>query len=690
MHLVHDLILLLLNEDTGYFHQVPGWNLNCAIAGGCLADLALSGHIDTDLDHLFVTKRDKIKVPYLNKILEEINAEPDKKNTQYWIERLSTHSEEVMVASLSDLRDEEILIEHSGGFWSLAQGTWQVEAYSMPSEIPSEFVKTRIAKVLLGGEIPHPKDAILVALAKSCNVLQYIFPATDEIAERIDVICNLDVIGRSVGEATAKSIAQPRFHRALNTKPIPLAPLRDLLFNPLLRGGNIPALFADVAIKHGPVFRLNVPFQKEKMLFLAGPGPNRWMHQVGRSYVRSKDYLSEFEEVYGASRILPSMDGADHFRMRKAIYATYSRAALADRLDELYYFARKHLATWKPGDILYAVNDLKKFSNAQFSHLSVGVDTQREFENLVEFKERSLTTHVQRTLPKFMLETPGMKRRKKLIGNLVNRIQAAHTPAQRVGKPHDIVDDILGLHAADPQFLPETDLVFSLISPLIVSLYMGNALAFALYNLLRHPELYRQIQAEADRIFAKDDPDKEAVSKSELDLTYRFFMESQRLYPIIPIQIRTVMNSCVIEGYEIPLGSKIHLVQTATHYMDDIFPDPFTFDIDRHRTEGDSSYHVLNYAPFGLGTHKCLGFQWVELHLAINLLMLVHYFDFELSPSNYQLRINPFPTMCPTKKMKLRITEQRHPLRPQESRPAFAALKHAEPTACPVSAAKSA
>ena len=31
--LLDELVLTLLNEESGYFRQVPGWNLNCAVAG---------------------------------------------------------------------------------------------------------------------------------------------------------------------------------------------------------------------------------------------------------------------------------------------------------------------------------------------------------------------------------------------------------------------------------------------------------------------------------------------------------------------------------------------------------------------------------------------------------------------------------------------------------------------------------
>ena len=52
--LVDELVLFLINEESGYFHQISGWNLNCAIAGAVLADLSITSRIDTDLASLFV------------------------------------------------------------------------------------------------------------------------------------------------------------------------------------------------------------------------------------------------------------------------------------------------------------------------------------------------------------------------------------------------------------------------------------------------------------------------------------------------------------------------------------------------------------------------------------------------------------------------------------------------------------
>ena len=124
----------------------------------------------------------------------------------------------------------------------------------------------------------------------------------------------------------------------------------------------------------------------------------------------------------------------------------------------------------------------RQLINAELSPLSLGVESQDIIDDLISYKERALMTHVMKIMPKFLLKTPGMKRKAKSIETVLDRVQSIHTPAQRAGCPRDLADDLLSLHASDPQFLPESNLRFALSAPLIASVYLGDALGFALYS----------------------------------------------------------------------------------------------------------------------------------------------------------------------------------------------------------------
>ena len=72
--LTQELILMLLNEETGYFHQVPGWHLNCAVVGAALAELSLRSRIDTDMESLFLVDESETGDPALGPPHSERNC----------------------------------------------------------------------------------------------------------------------------------------------------------------------------------------------------------------------------------------------------------------------------------------------------------------------------------------------------------------------------------------------------------------------------------------------------------------------------------------------------------------------------------------------------------------------------------------------------------------------------------------
>ena len=122
------------------------------------------------------------------------------------------------------------------------------------------------------------------------------------------------------------------------------------------------------------------------------------------------------------------------------------------------------------------------------------------------------------------------------------------------------------------------------------------------------------------------------------------------------------MNECIVSGFQIPPKTHLLICQTATHYADDLFKDPLEFDIDRYLPDRAEHTKPGAYAPYGLGTHTCLGSRWVELQMAVNLLLIAYHLKLEVVPVNYKIGINPFPTSAPNKKMKFRVAEITNPI----------------------------
>ncbi len=661
LSLPEELLLALLNEESGYFHQVPGWNLNCAMAGAALAELSLIGRIDTDPESLILLDATETGRSQLDPILREIASEEEPHDARYWVERLAPRSESLISQTLDELVRRQILDKHLGDFYTLAnrhrRDTALGEEYTA-----GDFVKARLVRIIFTDAIPSPREVIITGLVNACRAFHVMFQIDEHEEERIQFVSQMDLIGQAISEAVGESIIiGPTLRRPSLTKRIPTVSVRDLLFNRELREGRLPAGFAHLAEKYGPVFELRIPFQKN-MIVLAGVETNKWTQSKGRLFLRSKEYFEGVDKAYGVSRSMHSVDGADHFRFRKSLQPAYARSVLTRRLDEVYDLARAHMETWDVGATIPAQTMMRPFLNAQASPLLASIDTQDEIDDALKYKMRVLNVGIAKMMPNFMLKTLPMRRRAKAMDKIVDRMQSTHTAAQRVGMPQDVVDAYLALHASDPQFLPESDLSLPLGAILMTSMYMGDQLGFALYWLVQNPDLYERVTAEADALWAEGDPSEDDLSLERIDVTHRVLMETLRMSPIVAMSMRTVMNTCVVEGYELPLGSRLLIAQTASHYMEEAFPDPHRFDIDRFVPPRNE--HIgAGYAPYGLGTHSCLGFRWSNLQLAIDLLMLTRYFRIELARPYKRLPMDPLPSQSPSNKLKFKLVEQRHPLR---------------------------
>ncbi len=665
LNIPQEFLVTLLNEQTGYFHQVEGWTLNCAVIGAVLADLSLKSRIDTDEEHLFLLDSTETGEAALDLCLAELAAQPNPQPPRYWIERLAVHSEDVINATLADLVKLEILTHHEGEFYTTNHCAWHADLHQYPrGESVGTYIKSRIEELLFTDVVPNPRDSLIVGLLNACDVIKLIFEVDEDGERRIELVCKTELINRMLSAAVAEvAIASPTLRHSPLTKPIPKIPLKSLLSSPHLRDGNLPALFGNLAARYGPVFQIAAPFQKPRT-FLAGPDINQWVRRNSRQFMTSGTYFREMEMVCGANNLLPSTDGADHFRLRKLMGRIYSTASFQERLGDMFRLTRQFMARhkWRPGSELEVQRDTRLMASFQMFQILLSTDAQDLFEDLVKWNERAIVCYVADFLPRFLTRTPGMNRRFRLYENLMQRIRQNHTPSQRAGAARDLADELMALHGSDPQFIPEQNLLFMLaVTPVFQSLYLGDMLGFVLFEMARQPHIAARIHEEAAALFDGGDPGKDELSLDKFDVTHRFLMECMRLYPIIAVNLRNVANTCVVDNYSLPLRERLYIVQTAAHYMSECFADPYKFDIDRYRSPRNE-HHGPGYAPYGLDTHTCAGRPWMNLQLAVSVLVIAYHFEFAPLPADYRLKINPLPALSVTRKLKLRIATQLHDL----------------------------
>ena len=256
-----------------------------------------------------------------------------------------------------------------------------------------------------------------------------------------------------------------------------------------------------------------------------------------------------------------------------------------------------------------------------------------------------------------------LRRARARLDELTAWIVALHEPQNRGDRPLDVIDHVLAMHRADPQFLPETDVGILVLEPIYAPMdTLAHSLSFMLYELLKDRDLLQRARAEADALFSQGTPTAQGVRR--LDVIRRAFLETLRRYPIVPRTVRTVSNSFEFAGCRVPAGRQVILDFTLPHHLPEYFPDPERFDIDRFAPPRNEHRQPGVYQPYGIGTHRCLGEHLAEFVALTAMATVLHDVELALHPRGYTLttrRTKGIPTPHPGRSFRFRMLGGRSP-----------------------------
>ena len=406
--------------------------------------------------------------------------------------------------------------------------------------------------------------------------------------------------------------------------------------------GDLLAFLAREYHKRGPLFRVHA--LNSRHIALVGPDANVFAQRNGGELLRSHETWQGFNSAMGAKDGLTAMDGPGHIRMRKAQTRGFSGSVIEGRLDEVAEITRRMTAGWGDGKPVAVHYAMQQVIAEQLAILTTGVSSGDSIDALITVLDNLLKVHVRRQRPALMLSLPRVKRARRQLEELNDRVLKHHERGDR--EHQDLIDDLLELHRADPQFLPETDLRLVMLGPFFAGIETAaSTSAFALYAVLKRPDLLERLTDEADAFFGEGPPT--AARLRGLDVTHRVVMETLRMYPAVPALPRTVANSFEFAGHRVPAGARVIVGTAVAHQLPECFPEPQRFDIDRYTPERAEHRRPGAFAPFGLGAHRCLGANFAEAQIAMTLLTLVHDWELRLSPASYELKVKHAPYPAP-------------------------------------------
>ena len=154
--------------------------------------------------------------------------------------------------------------------------------------------------------------------------------------------------------------------------------------------------------------------------------------------------------------------------------------------------------------------------------------------------------------------------------------------------------------------------------------------AWALIELMRHPELMADVVAELDDLYA----DGSEISFQALRAIPRLeavLKETLRLHPPLIILLRVVQEEIELAGHVIAPGTMVAVSPKVSNRIADDFPDPGRFDPGRYLDPRQED--LLNrwtWIPFGAGKHRCVGSAFAMMQLKAIFSVVLREFEFEM------------------------------------------------------------
>ncbi|MGK7870146.1 GOLPH3/VPS74 family protein [Falsiroseomonas sp. E2-1-a20] len=196
-----EILLLLLDDETGKPVGLPGPAGDLALAGAILMELALAGRIDTDLDRLVVVQQRPTGDALLDGVLARLATGAPERTSRWWIQDLAKSGPEFRTAILDRLVAAGVLRRIEDRFlWVFPERRYpKAEGRAETAE-----VRRRLRGVLLEDEIPDPRDALLIGLARAAGLVPLVLDEAEaaQAAARVDQVAGLEELSRSLSAAT--------------------------------------------------------------------------------------------------------------------------------------------------------------------------------------------------------------------------------------------------------------------------------------------------------------------------------------------------------------------------------------------------------------------------------------------------------------------------------------------------------
>jgi cytochrome P450 family 110 len=343
-----------------------------------------------------------------------------------------------------------------------------------------------------------------------------------------------------------------------------------------------------------------------------------------------EDYDAFFKEGFtsiAGPASLWVLAGAAHRRERKlfapAVHATHIR----EHGNTVLEITRHHLEKWQSGRTVKSIDTTMAISRDVIMRLVFGVE-----EGELMKKGQEILDELRVSLNPLITFIPALHRRwyppwrrftraKERFSEWVEQVLTARRASGI--EAGDVVSSMLATRYEDGSPMPDEE-----IRDELMTIMQGGhettatVLAWALYELGRHPNILAKLRAELEA----SGPDLDPNVIAKLPYLSAVCDETVRLHPILAECARVPLVPMEILGHSMSPGQALVISIVSIHHDPEIYPEPDKFIPERFM---EHTYDRYEFLPFGGAHRRCLGAALSEYETRIALAEIVLRWEFE-------------------------------------------------------------
>lgn len=360
------------------------------------------------------------------------------------------------------------------------------------------------------------------------------------------------------------------------------------------------------------------------------------------NFHKSKDYAA-LRFILGNG--LLTNEGASWQAQRQLMQPAFRHESISSYAGIMASSAQALLSRWKDGEARDIHEDMTQLTLDVVARSLFGAQVSQDARSVGSDVAAVMARFLQQAALSFVLpdgtplpKGPRLLRSKRRLDQKIYAI--IHERRSSPASANDLLQILLdaqdehGSRMTDEQLRDEIMTLF-----LAGHETTANALTWTWFLLAQNPAVQQALTAELDSVLRGAPPTLADLPR--LPYTEMVIKESMRLYPPAWGIGRRALQDFDLNGYRIPAGTNVFLLQWVTHRDARFFPDPGRFDPERWRDDPVRRGRLPRFAyfPFGGGPRVCIGAGFAMMEATLLLATLAQRFQFSLLPDT---RVTPF------------------------------------------------